>query len=134
MLQIDRSVVLLDDMRQLAGQQFSSSMRPRSELPRTKHNVLPNRIRLCTDRLRRFRRLRILMHPDIAEIVTEAGLEIGARGGVQRMSRRTEDVAHDPGDVARGRGYRGAALDCRLRLLLQALFAYRAAVGTGAWG
>lgn len=62
---------LLYYMRQLVRQQLFPRRHTRSVLPRPKDNVVPHRIGQCVDRLRRFSRLRIRVHPYLTEVITE---------------------------------------------------------------
>jgi hypothetical protein len=74
------------------------------------------------------------VHAHLAKIVTEAGLEEGAGGGVERMAGRTEDIAYNAGDMGGSRWRGDAATNRGLSLSLLAFFAHFPAVGAGARG
>jgi hypothetical protein len=64
-------------------------------LPGPKHDVLSDGIRDGIDRTRRFRRPAVGMEADAAELVVEARLHEGPRGGVEGLAGRVQHGVHN---------------------------------------
>jgi hypothetical protein len=85
--------LLLDDVRKF--------MRPcaitahRIGLAGAKYDVLAHRIGKCAHRIGRTRSLRIVVNSYPAEAMTERRLESLAQPGIERPSRRSENVMND---------------------------------------
>ncbi len=76
---------LLDRVCQLVGEELQSGRGSRLIHAPSKRDRAANRERGRADGVRRTRRRLIRVDADAAEVVTEARLEQGARGGVQRL-------------------------------------------------
>lgn len=57
--------------------------------------MAPDRIGLRIERLCRRRRASVRVKADVAQIISEAGFEKGAVGGIQRVTGRSHDVLHN---------------------------------------
>jgi hypothetical protein len=119
---------------ELVGYQGAAARRVRLVLIVGENDVVARGVSIRLNGTRRGSRLLAGVNADVAEVLAEAGLEKGAGGGVERMSGRTEDVAHHAWEVRGGRWPGGAALDSWPRLFLLALCAHFAIVGAGTWG
>src|SRR5215510_13062883 len=82
-----RSATLLDNVRQLMGQQAPPVRRSWCVLSRAKHDIGPHRKGLRVHRPCRRRSTGVGMHPYVAEVVTEAQCEEGAPRSVKWLTR-----------------------------------------------
>src|SRR2546423_7760394 len=84
-----RWCALLNDVRQLMRQEASSCHRLRCVLPPVEHHVTPYGESQRVDSLRRPCCLVICVHPNMAEVVTEARLEKSAHRRRERLTVAT---------------------------------------------
>ena len=88
------SEALLHSVHQLVAQQ--SALIAGHRLPGTKHEMAPDRERRCVGRVRRACSPLIAVHPDAAQIMTEARLPLGAVGRRQRFAGGLESITDEP--------------------------------------
>src|SRR5260370_40175832 len=81
-------------MGQLMSYQPLPQARPVRVLTDTEHHVPSYRIGQRVDGFGRLCRLRVGVHPHPAEVATEAWLEEGAGGGLERLAVRAQHVMH----------------------------------------
>jgi hypothetical protein len=82
------AIGLLDCMCQFVRQQVPSRVRRRSIVACSKDDVSSDRVRQRIDSASGFGRRTMGMHPNMAEVVTEARFHEGARFHVKRLSWR----------------------------------------------
>ena len=73
-------VGLLHHVGYLVGEQAAAGRGVRLEAAGAHHDVRPERVGVRSDRLGRAGGLGIGVYPDVAEVVTEAGLHLGSDG------------------------------------------------------
>ena len=92
---VDRSAALLDDVGQLVGEHRLALRRTRVVLVPLKHHIRPDGVSVGVDRLGGFVRPRIVVHPDITEIVAEPALHLFPHVGGQRAASAGVDHIMD---------------------------------------
>src|SRR5258708_27044030 len=105
---------LLRYMHQLMCKQLLTLGGVGCVLPGVKYDVPPNSVGRCMDSLRGIFRACIGVNTYTAEIMSEARLHESARGGVQRLPRRAEDLLNDRWNLTHYQRASGCALGCSL--------------------
>ncbi len=103
---------LLHDVGEFVGQEMGVGT------VLAQHDVRADSVGPGRDRLRRSTGRRVVVQAHVAEIDAEPGFEEGAVGGVQRASRRAQDIAHDRRRLALGGGGADRLAAHRLVLIL----------------
>jgi hypothetical protein len=133
------SLPLLHHVSQFVRDQFQAGGRSRTGGSRAQHDVRSHGVRLRVHGPGRSRRRRVRMNPNVVEIELESRFEVAARGAVQRLTGRVQDVVHD----GRGRqccGRRraecrdswGSGLSLQLPMSLVGLFGFACVAASAA--
>jgi hypothetical protein len=82
-------------MYQLMRQQAAAADSLRSILASAKNDVVSHRVSQGIDGLGRALCMAVGVYPHVTEVVPETGLQGSPRGGIERLTRRTQDIVNN---------------------------------------
>ena len=97
------ATTLLHHVGQLMGKHLPGGGGCGGWLARPDDHVLPHRVGPCAHRLGRLCRLRIGVHPDLAEVPAKARLHVAAGGRIEGVAGGGHHLADDWGQGGRAR-------------------------------
>ena len=111
-LAIGRLPALLDDMCQFVRQQLLSDSGGRLVLIGLERDMRADGVGPRANVLNPLASLRVSVNADLAEVVAQARLQLGTRGGIQRLARRVQHLVDGRRHDRRRAGGGGALESC----------------------